>query len=358
MNSKKIVITGTHLTPSLALIDKLTKNSFSLTYLSCPHLTEEKILISKRIPLLTLKAPKLHRHHLTSIFNLPLTLPISIIKAYRKLTNLKPDLIISFGGYVALPVCLAAFLLKIPIIIHEQTFGIGLVNRLTSVLATKIAISWSESQQYFPKSKTVLTGNPIRPELVKLKVQSKTDTIYVTGGNQGSKALNETISEVLPKLLKKYSLVHQFGLSQSDSDWQTQLDLKNVLPDNLARKYTLKKWFDVQSLNSIFSRNNLVISRSGANTITELAFLNKIALLIPLPKSQKNEQLINAQYLKDLGLAIILPQKNLNSKTLLDSIELALKTLPVKATKTVPHLLIKNATSNLYQLVIKVLSDS
>jgi UDP-N-acetylglucosamine--N-acetylmuramyl-(pentapeptide) pyrophosphoryl-undecaprenol N-acetylglucosamine transferase len=357
MNSK-ILITGIHLTPSLALIDKLTQNGFNLTYLSCPRLTEEKILIKKNIPFLTLKAPKLHRHNLISILKLPFLLPLATYKALRLLKNTKPDLVISFGGYVALPVCLAAYFLRIPIIIHEQTFGAGLVNRLTSPLATKVAISWPESQSFFPQNKTVLTGNPVRSEILKNKPGSRTDAIYITGGSQGSRAINQAIKAVLPKLLKSHHIVHQFGLAQSGSDWQTQLILKKSLPQNLSSKYTLKKWFEVKELNSILSSASLVICRSGANTITELAMLGKPALLIPLPVSQKDEQLVNARYLKDLGLAIILPQKNLTSQTLLSSIDQAINTLPLKTTKTIPSSLIKNASTNLYQLVYKVLSDT
>ncbi len=291
MKPKKIVITGTHLTPSLALIDKLASKSYKITYFCRPRRIEKKLLRKKKITLFTLKAPKLHRHDLTSIINLPLKLPQATFTAFKKLRQLKPNLVISFGGYVALPVCLSAYLLKIPIIIHEQTFAVGLVNKLTSPLATKIAISWPESQKHFFKNKTILIGNPIRQELINLKSSKpgnlKAKTIYITGGNQGSRAINQAISKLLPKLLKQYHLVHQFGLSQSDSDWQAQLNIKNALPDNLSSKYILKQWFDVKELTNILSKSSLVISRSGANTITELAFLNKPALLIPLPVSQK-----------------------------------------------------------------------
>jgi len=346
-----LIITGTHLTPALAVIDKL-KSSYRLTYLG-------KLSLKLDIPTQSLIAPKLHRHNLTSAISLPAKLPIAIFKARLILKRLKPDLILSFGGYLALPVCLAAKTLKIPIIIHEQTFKAGLVNKLTANLATKIALSWPDSQRYFPKSKTVLTGNPVRQELLNLKPQAKTTpTIYITGGNQGSKVINQTITQILPQLLKTFTVIHQFGLGQADSLWTTQKNLKKVLPSNLQSKYRLKKWFEVQELTNIYPKASLVISRSGANTITELGLLHKPSVLIPLPYSQKNEQLINAQYLAKLGLAVIIPQSKLTPSLLLKTIQKPLKHLTQKSNQTFPTKLVKSASKNLVQLINQTLSDT
>lgn len=345
-----LIITGTHLTPALAIIDKL-KSSHQLTYVGNPHL-------KLSIPVKQFTAPKLHRHNLTSAATLPFKLPIAILKASQLLKPLKPDLILSFGGYVSLPICLAAILKKIPIVIHEQTFGAGLVNKLTSKLATKIAISWPDSKIYFPNQKTVLTGNPIRKELINLiSKHTQPPTIYITGGNQGSQILNQTVSLVLPELLKKYQVVHQFGLNQKKSLWLTQLAFKKALPQNLSKNYILEEWFSVRALASIYQKTSLVISRSGANTITELGYLNKKAILIPLPYAQKNEQLINAQYLEKLGLAITLPQKDLTPQSLLKTI-IKVQALPAKSDLTFPHSLVKSASSNLVKLVNGVLSDT
>lgn len=351
---KHILITGTHLTPALALIESLAKK-YRLTYIGKPS-----SLIS--IPLVPFTSPKLNRHNPTSAISIPIKLPLVITQAIINLKKLKPDLLISFGGFVALPICLAAKSLNIPIIIHEQTFGAGLVNKLTARFAKKIAISWPDSTPFFPKQKTILTGNPLRTEILKaanLKpVSSKRQTIYITGGNQGSKIINQTINQLLPQLLKQFNVIHQFGLNQSKSLWQAQLGIKKALPGNLNQRYTLKKWFNSNQQAKNFNLSNLVISRSGANTITELGFLKKNSVLIPLPYTQKNEQSLNADYLKNLGLAIVLPQSKLDSKTLFLSIKKAFEKLPQKSDQTFPKDLVKSASANILNLVDEVLSDS
>ena len=345
-----LIITGTHLTPALALIDHL-KGRYQLTYLGKPS----QLL---NIPVISFSSPKLNRHHLISIVNVLFKLPFAIAKAFVKLQKLKPNIIISFGGYVSLPICVAGKLLNIPIIIHEQTFGAGLANKLTSKLAKKIAISWPESTKFFDQSKTILTGNLLRSAIITVQSKLKSSssrTIYITGGNQGSKVINQTINQLLPQLLKKYTIIHQFGLNQTNASWQEQLHLKKSLPQNQRVNYTLQKWFDSRNQAQNMLTADLIISRAGANTITELGYLSKPAILIPLPFAQKNEQLVNANYLKSLGLAVVLPQSELTPKTLFSSIS-RVKKLKTSTTKF-PHLLVKHATANLTKVIQGVLSD-
>jgi len=287
--------------------------------------------------------------------------PLGIIQSLIYLASFKPKLILSFGGHTALPVCLAAKILNLPIIIHEQTFAAGLTSKITAKLAKKIAISWPASTQHFKANKTVLTGNPIRQKIIDLKpslIQSTKFTsplkksIYITGGNQGSKILNQNVNKILIKLLNQYTVYHQFGLAQSKRSWENQQSIKNSLPNDLKKKYFLKRWFSINDLISILKRTHLTISRSGVNTITELGFLNKPAILIPLPHAQKNEQLINAQYLKKLGLATILPQSKLTPRLLYKTILKASKNLPQSSTIQFPFELVVNAANNLYQVIL------
>ena len=349
-----LILTGTHLTPAVALNNKLKGSGYKLAYIG-------KKSSKITIPIISLKAPKLHRHNLFSSVSLPFKFPVSFFKALFILASQKPNLVISFGGFIALPVCLASRLLKIPIVIHDQTFAAGLVNKLTAKLATKIAISWPESFSYFPRNKTFLTGNPIRSEILNIKKTSKksqkSKILYITGGNQGSRIINQTINQILPQLLLKYQVIHQFGLNQKKSAWQSQLKIKNSLPKNLQKQYRLEKWFNAHQQAVNLTKADLVISRSGANTITELGFLSKPAILIPLPFSQKNELLINAQFLTSLGLALILPQSKLSSKNLLVLIKKAFQSLPKKSSKSFPFALVKTSSSKLHILLIEVLGE-
>lgn len=331
MISKKIVLTGSHLTPALALKAMLQKHGWQVIELKIP-------------------SPKLNRHQpiLTSLSLIKL--PLSIFSAYQNLLRIKPRLVVSFGGYAAFPVCLAAKLLKLPLIIHEQTFAAGLTSRLTALIADKVAISWPSSRSCFPQKKVVLTGNPIRRELLELK-PNKLKSIYITGGHQGSKIINEAVAKILPQLLKNFTVYHQFGLAQSELAFKKQLQFKHP-------RYILKRWFSVQQLAKILADAGLVISRSGVNTITELAYLHLPAVLIPLTTAQKNEQITNANFLQSLGLAIILPQSELNPANLLWAIKTALKQLPRQTSLTFDSRLVCSATDNLYQLIEAVVHES
>jgi len=366
--TKKIVLTGTHLTPALALIDKLKQEKWQITYLgrqtsfagSHQPAIEKQLLPTKKIKFISITSPKLQRHNLpASLFHL-FRFPLGLTQSLYHLKKLQPAIVISFGGYVAVPVCLAAKFLKIPLIIHEQTLAAGLTSKLTARLADKIALSWSVSTKYFPANKTILTGNPLRQALLNLKPlasPSQPPAIYITGGNQGSQIINHTLNQIILKLLQQYTLYHQFGLAQSESDWQKQQNLRRSLPSDLKKRYFLKRWFTTQDLASLLPRTKLVICRSGINTITELAYLKKPALLIPLPHTQKHEQQLNAQFLNSLGLALILPQSQLSVDSLLKAINQALKQLPRQSSQNFPQDLVKQATNNLYQAITQLLSD-
>ncbi|MFC1627256.1 glycosyltransferase [Patescibacteria group bacterium] len=349
-----ICLTGTHLTPTLALIEKLKAENLSTFYLGRKTLTEQTLLPELNVKLFSIISPKLNRHQpLTLVTNI-LKLPIGLIQSIYLLKKLKATVIVSFGGHVAIPVCLAGKLLNIPIIIHEQTFAAGLTSKITALLAKKIAVSWPASQKHFPAKKTVLTGNLVRSKILTTKrTSSQQKTLYITGGNQGSRAINSTVNQVLKSLLQQYTIYHQFGMSQSAKNWQQQLKIHNSLPKNLKSKYHLKKWFSEQELSKILSIANLAVTRSGINIVTELAFLKTPALLIPIPITQKNEQLVNANYLKDLGLASILKQSALTPESLLSNIQSSLNSLPKKSKLEVKfnHQLVQQATNNLYQLI-------
>jgi|APSaa5957512622_1039677.scaffolds.fasta_scaffold36722_2 UDP-N-acetylglucosamine--N-acetylmuramyl-(pentapeptide) pyrophosphoryl-undecaprenol N-acetylglucosamine transferase len=350
--NKKIVITGTHLTPALALMDKLKENSYQLYYLGRNNTFDKELVTKRGVHFTAIRTPKLKRHQLLlSTLNAPLLI-FSLIKSIKVLVEIKPITVVSFGGFVALPVCLAAKILRIKLVIHEQTLKAGLTTKLTAPLAKTIAISWPQSQKYFKKDKTVLTGNLVRKELLKITLTSKlTKTIYITGGSQGSLVINQVTTKLLKKILKNYRVFHQFGLAQDPLFWQQALDFKNNLPENLKKKYTLRQWFSDKELSNIFSSADLLISRSGINTVTEALLLKIRSILIPLPYTQKNEQLNNANFLKNQGLAMVIKQKNLNPDSLLTAIKLSYKTLPKPLFSKTIYPNLSKSTDKLFKLV-------
>lgn len=336
---KSIIVTGGHLTPALAVIKKLQEEgSWQILFIGRKHTmegdrrlsVESQIIPKLGIDFTSISAGRIQRRFAIRYF-LPaiLKIPLGFFQSFYYIEKFHPDVILSFGGYLAVPVVLAGWLLGIPIITHEQSVLPGLATRFISLFAKKVAVSWKETLKYLSKKKSIFTGNPIRDEILKITHTPcpipHTPTIYITGGNQGAHVINEVVRKCLPELLKKYRIIHQCGMVGYYQDWE-KLDARRCTLDaNLKKRYRLQKWFDSQEAADILTKADLVISRAGANIVYELAFLGKPAIFIPLPSGR--EQLINAKKLVRVGLAEILPQSKLTVKSLILSIELLMRNL-------------------------------
>lgn len=329
----KIVMTGGHLSPMLAVIESLDKGSqvfvvgrkyplegdstISLEYqeLTSRHVFFEEITAGRM-------QRKFTKHTVWSLFKFP----YGLFQSFLILKNIQPDVVLSFGGYISLPVTMASVILRIPIVIHEQTLQAGLANRITALFAKKICISWQSSEKFFPKGKTVLTGNPLRKFTIsKLKLEGlieneKLPLIYITGGSVGSHAVNVLIEGCLEKLLKNFRILHQTGDSSIFKDFNRLNNLRETFDSKLRKRYSVCKFVKPQDVGSIMTVSSIVVSRSGINTVSELMYFGKPSLLIPLPYSQGNEQVENALFLKSVGLAEVLFQDKLTSDILYEKI--------------------------------------
>lgn len=357
----KIVICGGHFSPALAVIDQLKGNEIlfigrkfamegdsSLSF-------EYKTITSLGIPFKAITTARLQRKLTKFTLRSLLKFPNGLSQAFSILKEFKPDVILGFGGYISLPVILAASLLRIPVVIHEQTTEAGMANKIASKFAKKICISWPSSENYFPKSKTVLTGNPLRKEILEMKnkkTKNQMFTIYVTGGSLGSHFINELIEKNLKELLEKYYIIHQAGDSKYYNDFEKLKSLSVNLDKNLSEKYILAKYFTPKQSAQNLSKSDLVISRSGMNTITELYFLQKPAFLIPIPFTQKNEQFKNALILKKAGLAQIYEQSYLTPKTFLLELEKMIHNI-----KKYKVSFLENQKNDSAKAIVKVLND-
>jgi len=317
---KKVVIVGGHHTPALAVVDALAPK-FEVLWIGHKYsmwgdenVSAEYQEVTRRgIPFYGLKAGKLYKtFHPLKL----LRLPFGFLQAFYYLVKSRPQLIVSFGGYLAPPVVIAGWLLGIPSVTHEQTVTGGWANRLVARFAKKIFVSWEESLKYFPENKTVVTGNPLRRSIFEVKkplnpIPSPLNpTIYVTGGKQGSHIINEVVKGALPELLKKYNVIHQCGRSSVHDDYS---ELKNLR----SEKYVLRDYFTEEEIGAVFAACDLVISRAGANIVYELAALGKPAILIPIPWVSHDEQMKNAQILATAGSAVILEEKDLSAESIL-----------------------------------------
>lgn len=327
-----LCITGGHATPALAVATAVRKRhpdwelvwigrSFALEGTSLPA-EEYRLVAQKHIRFLPLNAGRLTRalsvHTIASL----LKIPYGFFQAFWYCSREKPDCIVSFGGYVALPVAVAGWFLRIPVITHEQTRVPGLANRIIGLLARRVCVSFPESKVFFLKGKTVETGLPLRK---KLFYPSKTNSIgvvvskpvlYVTGGSTGAVSLNELLFPIVDLLTNEWSVVHQTGRVSFDN----AATVKQALPKVRQRRYVIKPYFSEDELAWIYAHARVVIARAGANTVGELAALEKVSVLIPLPWSSYQEQQANAKWLEQAGSAVVLDQRKMTSQILVETL--------------------------------------
>lgn len=329
----RIVITVGHLSPALALLPKLIRE-YELLFIGRKHALEGdeapsfeyKAMQGAGIAFQTIAAGRLQRRFTRYTIPSLLRMPVGFIQSLLILSQYKPGLVLSFGGYVALPVCLAAFVLGIPIITHEQTVIVGLANRIIARFAKKICISFQESAKYFPASKTVLTGNPIRQELFEVVKEEpftlpSVPLLYVTGGSSGAHSINTLIEEVLDILVRKYTLIHQTGDASAHGDFDRLVERKHKLPEKLQKHYIPLRSVSPLQLAWIYKHAALLIGRSGANTVYEILTFGIPSLLIPLPWAGAREQEANARLVESIGLGKMVKQEKVTPNRFLSVID-------------------------------------
>ena len=331
----KVLVTGAHFTPAVATIEELKKlDDVEVVYVGRKTTLEgDKVssVESKEFPEMGVKfipiiTGRLQRSLTIFTFFSLLKIPIGFLQAFFIILRERPDVILSFGGYVAVPIVIVGWLFSIPVIVHDQALISGLANKISSIFADKIAISFEKSN--FKGEKVILTGLPIRRIIGEIsqnvsRKRSGLPTILVMGGNQGSHVINLAVEKCLDRILKIAVVYHQTGDSKyRDFERLEELGKSGSL-GVLGEKYIVKKWIG-QEYGTILWKVDLVVSRAGINTLTELAFLGKPVLLIPIPSSEQNR---NAKFFEELGLARILPQSKLSVEALLKNIVSMLKDL-------------------------------
>ncbi|GGS64346.1 glycosyltransferase [Nonomuraea spiralis] len=306
--------TGGHTYPALTTLTAVQRRQVphDVLWVGTESGLEARITAEHGIPFKAITTGKLRRRpnlkelgtNIADVFRIP----VGVFQAVGHAARYLPDVVLSTGGYVAVPIGVAAKLIRRPLVMHEQTTVVGLANRILSRLATRIALSHESSLEYLPASaraKAVVTGNPVRPELLQGNRAAAYDLfgltfevplIYVTGGAQGSKQINTLIAEILPRLLPHAQIVHQCGPA-----WIDQMRAVEVPPD-LADRYHPVPYVGAE-LPDLFAAADVVISRSGAGTVSELTAIGKPSLLIPLIPTGGDEQRKNAGYLVSAGAA-------------------------------------------------------
>ena len=325
MRSITIIITGTHHTPAIELIQQLKndkKNDWQIFYISHSYKSETHIknslmpLLGKNI--FQIDCGKFDRNSIIKS-TLGIFKTITAILDSKKIINkVKPDIVVSFGGYISVPVVIATWLARIPSITHEQTTTASLSTKINSIFVNKVALSFPTKFANISKHKQIVTGNLIRQEVFSTttktyaKLNQKLNTkplIFISGGNQGSSSINQTFLKIARKLSQKYTIIHHTGIL----DYQLVSKLTKNYPD-----YYLSKYVGKNDIGWVLSKSLLIINRSGANYCQEIVALGKKSILIPLPFSQQNEQLKNALWVKHKlpHLTTIIEQKDLTPNKL------------------------------------------
>jgi UDP-N-acetylglucosamine--N-acetylmuramyl-(pentapeptide) pyrophosphoryl-undecaprenol N-acetylglucosamine transferase len=368
----KILVTGGHLTPALSVIDYILANQKDELIFVGRKFSQDKKQVSqeqtqiesRKIPFFFLDGIKTSDlHGLNLVKSIPLFIN-SLLQAYQILKKTKPDVILSFGGYLALPVAITGYLRKIPILTHEQTQVIGFSNRLISKLASSVAVSFSHTKELITSNKVVVTGNPLRAQLSAkvakptwFKNESALPILYITGGNQGSKTINDFVAHNLSWLLENWLIIHQCGNPTKDHDYPAELlAVKKTLPEKLQLRYFVLPWVEIDQLAWIYQHADAAFSRAGANTVMELIRFSIPTILVPLPFSHLDEQMKNALWYQNLGGAIILPQDQLNSQTTQAKILNFAKTTKMMRQQIDQQLVNHNqeAAALIYQQLVKI----
>ena len=318
---KRIILTGGgtagHVTPNIALIPKLRELGYDIQYIGSYNGIEKELIEPFGIPYHGISSGKLRRYFSLQNFTDPFRVIKGFGEARKLIKGLKPDVIFSKGGFVSVPVVLAGKRCKVPVIIHESDMTPGLANKLAIPSAVKVCCNFPETLDALPEGKAVLTGSPIRQELLTgdkdaaRKMCGFTDekpVILVIGGSLGAVAVNEAVRAALPELLKQFQIIHLCGKGKVDDS------LKEI------KGYCQFEYIK-NELRDLFALADVVISRAGANAICELLALRKPNLLIPLSaNASRGDQILNARSFERQGYSKVLEEESVNAQTLQSAI--------------------------------------
>lgn len=319
---KKIVMTGGgtagHVTPNIALFDSLQKDGYEIHYIGSYEGIEKGLIEDKKIPYYGISSGKFRRYRSWKNLTDPFRVLHGFFQARRLLGRIRPNVVFSKGGFVSVPVVMAAKTRHIPVIIHESDLTPGLANKLAMPSATKVCCNFPETLPYLPKEKAVLTGSPIRQELLHGNKQAAKDfcgftgdlpILMVMGGSIGSVYINNAIRGCIDTLLTKYQIIHLCGKGNIDESLKDK------------KGYAQFEYIS-ENLPNLFAAADLVVARAGANSICELLALHKPNILIPLSRNaSRGDQILNANSFAKQGFSAVLEEEEVTSEKLMATID-------------------------------------
>lgn len=330
-----------HVSPALAAIRAINELAAQpgatwrpeFRYIGSTHGIERRLVEEAGVPFVGVETGKLRRY--LSVQNLTdaLRVPMGVGQSLAQVARFRPDVMLSTGGYVCVPPVVAAWLLRVPVITHEQTVQVGLANRIAARFARRVALSFASALEELPpllRPRAFVTGNPVRPVIfdgdagaaVRIAGFAPEDAtlpmVYVTGGSLGARVINRAVEAELPELLTLCRVYHQCGEQPAgdEQDYDRLERAAALLPPTLRNRYYVTRFVGAE-IGHVFAAADLLVSRAGANTVSEVCALGKAALYVPLVPTGGDEQTRNARMCADVGAAVIIPQSELTGPRLL-----------------------------------------
>jgi UDP-N-acetylglucosamine--N-acetylmuramyl-(pentapeptide) pyrophosphoryl-undecaprenol N-acetylglucosamine transferase len=350
-----IVITGGHHNSALVVAQLLQRKKHKVIWIGHRHSSRGDTADSAEYKEVTESGIKFHDlragRMILDVKEI-MRFPLGVYLALQRLKKIKPDAILSFGGYLGGTVAIAAKMLNIPIYLHEQTVTAGRANKFIGKLANKIYVTWPESRSYFPKHKTQLVGLPLRKGIL---VATKKDfftrnksTLLVMGGKQGAHTLNQFVFSNIQALLSHFNVMHQTGTSSVTKDYETSIKLKHTL-GSLSDCYQPIGYIGEHEIGTYLHSADYYLGRSGAHICYELGVIGRKSILLPLMSTHDHEQYKNARILEKAKLGVILNQMSLTFSQFLDSYKQlqAYKPIKLNLENNAAELLVQDLVSDL-----------
>lgn len=325
-------VSGGHTFPLIAVASALKKKfpgGIEFLFIGPQGRFESDAMTAEGIPSRYILTGKMRRYFSVKNFIDFFRLPVGLVQALWHLFLFMPDVVFSKGGSASVPVVIAAWLYRIPVMIHDSDAVAGRANRFAAHFAQRIAIAYPGARDYFSPKKTALTGNPVRAEILygkperavgRFRLSLERPTLLVLGGSQGASVLNIIVLKILVVLLREgIQVIHQTGDENYDEVVQAA---KEAGVSTEGSGYIPKAFLDAEEMADALALATVVLSRSGASSIAELAATKKSALLVPLASAANDEQRMNAYDIAEIGGAVVLEEPNLGENMLLEKIHL------------------------------------
>lgn len=320
--------TGGHIFPLVSVAKKIKEmdEHAEFLYLGPKGDLEKKVMEENAVNSKYVMSGKARRYFSLANIVDAFKIPIGIVQSLWYLLWFMPDVVFSKGGYAAVPIVIGAWIYRIPTLTHESDAIPGVANRIVGKFSKRIAISYPRAKRYFVEKKTFLTGNPVREDIAmgskesclqKFNMTESRPIVLVLGGSQGAQEINEAIANILKELLKITQIIHQSGIK----NYKTAIKRARLAGVKEGRRgYVVVPFLESDDLKDAYAGADIIISRAGANSISEIAANKKPTILIPLATAANNHQKMNAYSLAEEGGAIVLEKSNLGRHILLQKI--------------------------------------